>query len=45
MSVLTKAQITKAEEFAVNSGTFSFKKLMLNAGEAAAKEITAVTDM
>ena len=40
MSVLTKAQITKAEEFAVNGGTFSFKKLMLMAGEAAAKEIT-----
>lgn len=39
MSVLTKAQITKAEETAVQNGTFSFKDLMLTAGTAAAKII------
>ncbi len=40
MSVLTKAQIKKAEETAVQNGTFSFKELMLNAGTCAAKYIT-----
>ena len=39
MSVLTKAQITKAEETAVQNGTFSFIDLMLTAGTSAAKII------
>ncbi len=39
MSVLTKAQITKAEENAVLSGTFSFRELMYTAGTQAAAEI------
>ncbi len=39
MSVLTKAQITKAEETAVQNGTFSFRDLMLTAGTSAAKII------
>lgn len=39
MSVLTKAQITKAEETAVQSGTFSFRDLMFTAGASAAKII------
>ncbi len=39
MSVLTKAQITKAEEVAVNNGTFSFRELMKTAGTLAAKAI------
>lgn len=40
MSVLTKAQITKAEETAVQDGTFSFRELMYTAGTSAAKTIT-----
>lgn len=39
MSVLTKAQITKAEETAVQNGTFSFRDLMLTAGTTTAKII------
>ncbi len=39
MSVLTKAQITKAEETAVQNGTFSFRDLMFTAGTTAAKII------
>ena len=40
MSVLTKAQIKKAEENAVLNGTFSFKDLMFTAGSLVAKKIT-----
>ncbi len=39
MSVLTKAQIKKAEENAVLNGTFSFKDLMFTAGNLVAKKI------
>ena len=40
MSVLTKAQIKKAEENAVLNGTFSFKDLMFTAGSLVAQKIT-----
>ncbi len=40
MSVLTKAQIKKAEENAVLNGTFSFKDLMFTAGSLVAKKIS-----
>lgn len=40
MSVLTKAQIKKAEEVATENGTFSFRELMYNAGTAAGEIIT-----
>ncbi len=40
MSVLTKAQIKKAEENAVSNGTFSFRELMFTAGSLVAKKIT-----
>lgn len=39
MKVLTKALITKSEKNAVQSGVFSFRELMENAGTAAAKII------
>lgn len=39
MKVLTKALIKKSEENAVNSGNFSFKDLMQNAGESCVKKI------
>ncbi len=40
MSVLTKAQVKKAEENAVLNGAFSFKDLMFTAGSLVAKKIT-----
>ena len=40
MSVLTKAQIQKAEENAVKNGTFSFRDLMFTAGSLVAKKIS-----
>ena len=45
MSVLTKAQIKKAEETAVKNGTFSFSDLMYTAGSRVAEKIVENFDI
>ena len=45
MMVLTKALITESEENAVNSGVFSYRELMYNAGTEAVKIILKKTNV